>query len=187
MRSICVGNGWNLHLCLNFWVGNVWSCFFPSMSLHHVRWLLFFITSYCIKLFFQAQPHTLLAEVMSTKMYFARPDQLLEEVDHFFSTISGLPVVNKDLKCIGVMSKKDRTKAVKGVRLPPFLCVSHTQKLYFFVLFDTALIMVWLFSLCIASIHGRWGYDLSPHHFICRQNSERWEKPSMVIMSVWLH
>ena len=98
----------------------------------------------------------------------------------------GLPVVNKDLKCIGVMSKKDRTKAVKGVRLPPFLCVSHTQKLYFFVLFDTALIMVWLFSLCIASIHGRWGYDLSPHHFICRQNSERWEKPSMVIMSVWL-
>ena len=128
---IAIVYGWNLHLWLNFWQENVLSCFFPSMSHHHVCWFLFFIPSYCIKLFFQAQPHTLLAEVMSTKMYFARPDQLLEEVDHIFSTISGLPVVNKDLKCIGVMSKKDRTKAVKGVRLLSFLvCFTYTKTLF---------------------------------------------------------
>ncbi|KAI5056570.1 hypothetical protein GOP47_0028388 [Adiantum capillus-veneris] len=62
-----------------------------------------------------AQPQMLLASVMSMKIFTARADQLLEEVDHFFQSISGLPVINKDLKCIGVLSKKDRAKASKGL------------------------------------------------------------------------
>lgn len=53
---------------------------------------------------------------MSRIIYTATADQILEEVDHFFLNISGLPVVNKDLKCIGVLSKKDRAKASKGLQ-----------------------------------------------------------------------
>jgi CBS domain-containing protein len=52
---------------------------------------------------------------MSTIKHTATPDQLLEEVDHCFLTISGLPVINEQLQCIGVLSKKDRAKASKGV------------------------------------------------------------------------
>eukprot|EP00250_Pteridium_aquilinum_P022673 c25539_g1_i1 orf=221-904(+) len=64
----------------------------------------------------EAQPHTFLADVMSKKIFTATAEQLLEEVDHFFLNISGLPVINKDLKCIGVLSKKDRAKASKGLQ-----------------------------------------------------------------------
>ncbi|MCO5602655.1 hypothetical protein L7F22_056790 [Adiantum nelumboides] len=63
----------------------------------------------------EAQPQMLLATVMSKKIFTATSDQLLEEVDHLFQNISGLPVINKDLKCIGVLSKKDRGKASKGL------------------------------------------------------------------------
>ena len=63
----------------------------------------------------QAQPHTFLANIMSNIKHSARPEQLLEEIDHCFLTISGLPVINEELKCIGVISKKDRAKASKGV------------------------------------------------------------------------
>ncbi|MCO5612361.1 hypothetical protein L7F22_066628 [Adiantum nelumboides] len=63
----------------------------------------------------EAQPQMLLANVMSKKIFTATSDQLLEEVDHLFQNISGLPVINKDLKCIGVLSKKDRGKASKGL------------------------------------------------------------------------
>lgn len=59
----------------------------------------------------QAQPNTILAEVMSKILYIAFPDQALEEVDRHFAEISGLPVVDDDYKCIGVLSKKDRSKA----------------------------------------------------------------------------
>lgn len=48
---------------------------------------------------------------MSKVLYIAFPDQALEEVDRHFAEISGLPVVDDDYKCIGVLSKKDRSKA----------------------------------------------------------------------------
>eukprot|EP00250_Pteridium_aquilinum_P008758 c18189_g1_i2 orf=168-875(+) len=63
----------------------------------------------------EAQPSTFLADVMSKTIYTARPDQRLEEIDHFFSKISGLPVINANLECIGVLSKKDKAKASNGL------------------------------------------------------------------------
>eukprot|EP00249_Psilotum_nudum_P025620 c30324_g1_i1 orf=93-794(+) len=63
-----------------------------------------------------AQPDTFLADVMSKIIYSASPDQLLENVDHFFSNVSGVPVVDRNLKCIGVLSKKDRSKSSKGLK-----------------------------------------------------------------------
>ncbi|KAH7289864.1 hypothetical protein KP509_30G021900 [Ceratopteris richardii] len=62
------------------------------------------------------RPDSFLADVMSEIRYFARPDQLLEEVDSCFLDVSGLPVVDTDSKCIGVFSKKDRAKASKGLQ-----------------------------------------------------------------------
>ncbi|KAL3702345.1 hypothetical protein R1sor_020367 [Riccia sorocarpa] len=59
----------------------------------------------------EAQPHSILADVMSKKIYTAFPEQLLSEVDHHFSEISGLPVVNEKLECVGVLSRKDMDKA----------------------------------------------------------------------------
>lgn len=53
---------------------------------------------------------------MSKIIYTARPDQLLEEVDHFFIEISGIPVVDNDLKCIGIFSKKDKARAENGLK-----------------------------------------------------------------------
>ncbi|MCO5562825.1 hypothetical protein L7F22_016460 [Adiantum nelumboides] len=64
----------------------------------------------------ETQPHSYLADVMSSIKYTATPDQLLEEVDQYFLHVSGLPVVNQDYKCIGVLSKKDRAKASKGLQ-----------------------------------------------------------------------
>ncbi|EFJ14656.1 hypothetical protein SELMODRAFT_119703 [Selaginella moellendorffii] len=66
----------------------------------------------------EAQPSTFLADVMSRELITASPDALLEEVDHHFSHISGLPVVDKDFHCVGVLSKKDRTKGSKGLKTP---------------------------------------------------------------------
>ena len=63
----------------------------------------------------QIQPHTYLADVMSQIRYTATPEQLLEEVDYCFLDVSGLPVVDEKSKCIGVVSKRDRVKASKGV------------------------------------------------------------------------
>ncbi|KAI5058571.1 hypothetical protein GOP47_0026741 [Adiantum capillus-veneris] len=64
----------------------------------------------------ETQPHSYLADVMSSIKFTAMPDQLLEEVDHYFLSVSGLPVVNQDYKCIGVLSKKDKAKASKGLQ-----------------------------------------------------------------------
>jgi len=64
----------------------------------------------------EAQPHSFLADVMSKLMFSATPDQLLEDVDQYFLNVSGLPVVNHEYKCIGVLSKKDRAKASKGLK-----------------------------------------------------------------------
>lgn len=59
----------------------------------------------------QAQPDTILAEVMSKILYIAFPNQALEEVDRHFAEISGIPVVDDDHRCVGVLSRKDRSKA----------------------------------------------------------------------------
>eukprot|EP00252_Welwitschia_mirabilis_P027855 TRINITY_DN972_c0_g2_i1.p1 TRINITY_DN972_c0_g2~~TRINITY_DN972_c0_g2_i1.p1 ORF type:complete len:233 (+),score=35.42 TRINITY_DN972_c0_g2_i1:100-798(+) len=76
------------------------------------------LTSYLEPMIFKedAQPTALLGDVMSKTIYTARADQLLEEIDHYFANISGLPVVDKGLKCIGVLSKKDKQKASKGLK-----------------------------------------------------------------------
>eukprot|EP01018_Ginkgo_biloba_P020540 Gb_40678 [translate_table: standard] len=62
----------------------------------------------------EAQPSAFLADVMSKTIYTVTADQLLEDIDHHFANISGLPVINKDLLCIGVISKKDKSKASNG-------------------------------------------------------------------------
>lgn len=64
----------------------------------------------------EAQPEAFLADVMSKAIYIATPHQVLEEIDNSFENVTGLPVVDKDLKCIGVISKKDKAKASKGLK-----------------------------------------------------------------------
>lgn len=67
---------------------------------------------------------------MSKLMYIAFPDQSLEEVDCHFAEISGLPVVDTDHRCVGVLSKTDRSKAsdlktkVKEVMSSPAITLS---------------------------------------------------------------
>lgn len=58
----------------------------------------------------EAQPSTHLADIMSRTIITASPEQSLEEVDRYFYDISGLPVVDHEHKCVGVLSKKDRSK-----------------------------------------------------------------------------
>ncbi|KAJ6800538.1 uncharacterized protein M6B38_200950 [Iris pallida] len=48
---------------------------------------------------------------MSTSIITVTADQTLEEVEHHFEYVSGLPVVDDDLGCIGIISKSDRAKA----------------------------------------------------------------------------
>lgn len=61
------------------------------------------------------KPTALLGEVMSTRIRAAMADQTLEEIDHHFEYVSGLPVVDEELRCIGVISKKDKARAWNGV------------------------------------------------------------------------
>lgn len=69
-------------------------------------------------LLLQAQPSTHLADVMSKTIATASPEQALEEIDHHFANISGVPVVDSEHRCVGVLSKKDRAKA-SDVSIPP--------------------------------------------------------------------
>ncbi|MQL71313.1 hypothetical protein Taro_003610 [Colocasia esculenta] len=62
------------------------------------------------------QPSALLGDVMSTKVRAATADQTLEEIDHHFEFVSGLPVIDDELRCIGVISKKDKAKAPHGLK-----------------------------------------------------------------------
>jgi len=64
----------------------------------------------------EAQPSAFLGDVMSRTIRTATAEQLLEEIDYHFAIISGLPVTDKDLKCIGVISKKDKEKSPKGLK-----------------------------------------------------------------------
>ncbi|KAJ4956379.1 hypothetical protein NE237_013162 [Protea cynaroides] len=61
-------------------------------------------------------PFTLLGEVMSTLIRTATVDQTLEEIDHHFEIVSGLPVIDNQFRCIGVVSKKDMQRASLGLK-----------------------------------------------------------------------
>ena len=76
---------------------------------------------------------------MSKTIATAFPDQSLQEVDHHFANISGLPVVDKeDYKCIGVYSKKDRSK----VRDVSIVCMAYPTQYLHCVLFMHLVVLV---------------------------------------------
>eukprot|EP00850_Spirogloea_muscicola_P009893 SM000056S18011 [mRNA] locus=s56:650344:651837:- [translate_table: standard] len=80
----------------------------------------------------EAQPSRLIAEVMKTKVWTATPESTVEEVEHHFETISGLPVVDKDLNVVGVISKKDKassqpTTKVSEIMSTPAITVDSNQ------------------------------------------------------------
>jgi predicted transcriptional regulator len=62
------------------------------------------------------QPSTFVANVMTEIRYSARPEQLLEDINHYFDEVSGVPVVDNDFKCVGVLSKKDGSKAANAMK-----------------------------------------------------------------------
>ncbi|XP_042375809.1 uncharacterized protein LOC121969666 [Zingiber officinale] len=64
----------------------------------------------------ETKPSAKLATVMSTQIRKARPEQALEEIEHNFEFVSGLPVVDDELRCIGVISKKDKARAPNGLK-----------------------------------------------------------------------
>ncbi|XP_065018517.1 uncharacterized protein LOC135644665 [Musa acuminata AAA Group] len=64
----------------------------------------------------KTKPSAKLGTVMSTEIRTARPEQTLEEINHKFEVVSGLPVVDDDLRCIGVISKKDKARASNGLK-----------------------------------------------------------------------
>jgi CBS domain-containing protein len=64
----------------------------------------------------QAQPSKYLADVMSRIIATASPHQLLEDVHHHFTDISGLPVIDHEYKCVGVLSKKDVKNSAAGLK-----------------------------------------------------------------------
>jgi hypothetical protein len=59
-------------------------------------------------------PTAKLSEVMSRPVEVAMADQKLAEIDALFATQSGLPVLDGEGRCIGVVSKKDKAKASNG-------------------------------------------------------------------------
>jgi hypothetical protein len=58
---------------------------------------------------------------MSSIIATASPHQLLEDVHHHFTDISGLPVIDHEYKCVGVLSKKDVKNSAAGVWICPAL------------------------------------------------------------------
>lgn len=56
----------------------------------------------------------LLSETMSTPVLVATADQTLEDVECHFEAVSGLPVVDSGLRCVGVIVKNDRARASHG-------------------------------------------------------------------------
>eukprot|EP00271_Cylindrocystis_brebissonii_P003816 TRINITY_DN1505_c0_g1_i1.p1 TRINITY_DN1505_c0_g1~~TRINITY_DN1505_c0_g1_i1.p1 ORF type:complete len:235 (+),score=44.87 TRINITY_DN1505_c0_g1_i1:98-802(+) len=92
----------------------------------------------------EAQPSKILADIMSTNVWTASPESLLSEVQHHFEDISGVPVVDSSLKCVGVLSKKDiaakttsaSTKVSEIMSFPPVtLTVDKTVQ-------DAAIVML---------------------------------------------
>ncbi|CAM0908341.1 unnamed protein product [Alopecurus aequalis] len=60
-------------------------------------------------------PTAKLGEVMSRPVEVAMADQRLAEIDALFATQSGLPVLDDEGRCIGVVSKKDKARAANGL------------------------------------------------------------------------
>ncbi|CAL9772637.1 unnamed protein product [Musa acuminata subsp. burmannicoides] len=56
-------------------------------------------------------PCSPLREVMSTAIVTATASQMLEEIDHHFEAVSGLPVVDGERRCIGVVCRSDGSRA----------------------------------------------------------------------------
>ncbi|EAY88031.1 uncharacterized LOC4331153 [Oryza sativa Japonica Group] len=56
----------------------------------------------------------LLSEAMSAPVLVATAEQTLEEVECHFETVSGLPVIDASLRCVGVIVKSDRARASHG-------------------------------------------------------------------------
>uniref|UniRef100_A0A0D9VMP7 CBS domain-containing protein n=1 Tax=Leersia perrieri TaxID=77586 RepID=A0A0D9VMP7_9ORYZ len=56
----------------------------------------------------------LLSEAMSAPVLVATAEQTLEEVECHFESVSGLPVVDASLRCVGVIVKGDRARASHG-------------------------------------------------------------------------
>ncbi|KAG0519967.1 hypothetical protein BDA96_08G032700 [Sorghum bicolor] len=67
----------------------------------------------------QMSPAAKLGDVMSRPVQVATPGQRLAEVDAIFAAeqFSGLPVVDEDGRCVGVISKKDKAKAPNGIQM----------------------------------------------------------------------
>ncbi|XP_052151006.1 uncharacterized protein LOC127769460 [Oryza glaberrima] len=63
----------------------------------------------------QMSPTAKLGEVMSRPVQVAMADQRLADIDAFFGAQSGLPVLDEEGRCIGVVSKKDKAKASNGL------------------------------------------------------------------------
>ncbi|XP_058095109.1 uncharacterized protein LOC131240706 [Magnolia sinica] len=64
----------------------------------------------------KTQPSAILEEVMSTTIRTASADQTLEEIDHHFELVTGLPVVDDRFRCIGIVSKRDKERASNGLK-----------------------------------------------------------------------
>nr|CAB3483912.1 unnamed protein product [Digitaria exilis] len=65
----------------------------------------------------EMSPTAKLGDVMTRPVRVATPGQRLAEVDVFFAAqqFSGLPVVDEEGRCVGVISKKDKAKALNGM------------------------------------------------------------------------
>ncbi|KAL6591505.1 hypothetical protein ACP70R_028029 [Stipagrostis hirtigluma subsp. patula] len=76
-----------------------------------------------LRAYLESQQHTvcvgnqqvaLLGEAMSAPVLVATSEQTLEEVECHFEAVSGLPVVDSSLRCVGVVVKSDRARASHG-------------------------------------------------------------------------
>ncbi|RLM64751.1 hypothetical protein C2845_PM16G01310 [Panicum miliaceum] len=65
----------------------------------------------------EMSPTARLVDVMSRPVQVATPGQRLAEVDAFLAAqqYSGLPVVDEESRCVGVVSRKDKAKAPNGI------------------------------------------------------------------------
>jgi len=62
----------------------------------------------------KAQPDSKVSDVMSKHVWTAFPDTTLSEVQHRFQQVSGIPVVDRGMQCVGVLSKKDLKTGMAG-------------------------------------------------------------------------
>lgn len=86
----------------------------------------------------EAKPDSVVAEVMKSEVRTAFPHNTLGEISHHFATVSGLPVVDENLVCVGMISKNDRTRAgddsllVKDVMTSPCIATITPSKTVLF-------------------------------------------------------